>query len=328
MQKAVKQASWMNSCAVAALLLAASSASARAEETAPAAPPAAAPAAEEPAGVGDIVVTARKKQESSNSIGMSINALTGDTLAKQGILNTADLVKAVPGFNYTRSTYGTPVYTLRGVGFNETTLAAAPPVSVYVDEVPLPYSVMAQGAALDVQRVEVLKGPQGTLFGQNSTGGAINYIAAKPTKTLQAGADASFGRFDSFTGSAFLSGPITDTLRGRIAIRRDPRPLATERHPPRRSHRRHRPHPGPHPARLGRQRQADLRIERQWLDRPLDTASRAVCRADLHQGPGQCRGRRHHGGQCPERRLGSEHPFLHPRQLLPDRAAHQLRLHR
>jgi outer membrane receptor protein involved in Fe transport len=71
-----------------------------------------------------------------------------------------------------------------------------------------------------VQRVEVLKGPQGTLFGQNSTGGAINYIAAKPTKTLQAGADASFGRFDSFTGSAFLSGPITDTLRGRIAIRR------------------------------------------------------------------------------------------------------------
>lgn len=221
MQKAVKQASWMNSCAVAALLLAASSAPARAEETAPAAPPTAAPAAEEPAGVGDIVVTARKKQESSNSIGMSINALTGDTLAKQGILNTADLVKAVPGFNYTRSTYGTPVYTLRGVGFNETTLAAAPPVSVYVDEVPLPYSVMAQGAALDVQRVEVLKGPQGTLFGQNSTGGAINYIAAKPTKTLQAGADASFGRFDSFTGSAFLSGPITDTLRGRIAIRRE-----------------------------------------------------------------------------------------------------------
>jgi hypothetical protein len=63
MQKAVKQASWMNSCAMAALLLAASSASARAEETAPAAPPAAAPAAEEPAGVGDIVVTARKKQD-------------------------------------------------------------------------------------------------------------------------------------------------------------------------------------------------------------------------------------------------------------------------
>jgi iron complex outermembrane receptor protein len=172
-------------------------------------------------GVGDIVVTARKKQESSNSIGMSINALTGDTLIKQGITNTADLVKAVPGFNYTRSTYGAPVYTLRGVGFNETTLAAAPPVSVYVDEVPLPYSIMSQGASLDVQRVEVLKGPQGTLFGQNSTGGAINYIAAKPTKTLEAGADLSFGRYNQTIASGFISGPITDTLRGRIAVRHE-----------------------------------------------------------------------------------------------------------
>lgn len=184
--------------------------------------PAPAAASAEPAqGVGDILVTARKKQESSNSIGMSINALTGDTLAKQGITNTADLVKAVPGFNYTRSTYGAPVYTLRGVGFNETTLAAAPPVSVYVDEVPLPYSIMSQGAALDVQRVEVLKGPQGTLFGQNSTGGAINYIAAKPTKTLQAGADVSFGRYNQTIASGFISGPITDTLRGRIAVRHE-----------------------------------------------------------------------------------------------------------
>jgi iron complex outermembrane recepter protein len=216
MHKHVKQVSWMSTCAMASLFVALSATAASAD-TAP--PPA--PSAAESTGVGDIVVTARKKQESSNSIGMSINALTGDTLAKQGIVDTADLVKAVPGFNYTRSTYGTPVYTLRGIGFNETTLAAAPPVSVYVDEVPLPYSIMTQGAALDVQRVEVLKGPQGTLFGQNSTGGAINYIAAKPTKTLQAGADVTYGRFDTFNGSAFLSGPITDTLRGRIAVRRE-----------------------------------------------------------------------------------------------------------
>jgi len=179
------------------------------------------PSAEPLQGVGDIVVTARKKQESSNSVGMSINALTGDMLTKQGITNTADLVKAVPGFNYTRSTYGAPVYTLRGVGFNETTLAAAPPVSVYVDEVPLPYSIMSQGAALDVQRVEVLKGPQGTLFGQNSTGGAINYIAAKPTKTLDAGANFTFGRYNQTITSGFISGPITNNLSGRIAVRHE-----------------------------------------------------------------------------------------------------------
>ncbi len=169
-------------------------------------------------GPGDIVVTARKRLENSNKVGMSISAMTGDTLAQQGITSVADLVKAVPGFNYTRSAYGAPIYTLRGIGFNETSLAAAPTVSVYVDEVPLPYSIMTEGAALDVQRVEVLKGPQGTLFGQNSTGGAINYIAAKPTKSLEAGFDLTVGRFDEVDTTAYISAPINDRLRFRLAI--------------------------------------------------------------------------------------------------------------
>lgn len=172
-------------------------------------------------GVGDIVVTARKRQESSNTVGMSISAFTADTLERQGITNVESLVKAVPGFNYTRTAYGAPVYTLRGIGFNETSLAASPTVSVYVDEVPLPYSTMTLGASLDMQRVEVLKGPQGILFGQNSTGGAINYIAARPTKSLEAGFDLTVGRFDRAEGSAFISGPLSDTLRARIAVRKE-----------------------------------------------------------------------------------------------------------
>jgi outer membrane receptor protein involved in Fe transport len=179
-------------------------------------------AADEPTlGVGEIVVTARKRLESSNTVGMSISALSGDALRQQGITSTDQLVKVVPGFNYTRTAYGTPVFTIRGIGFNETTLAAAPTVSVYVDEVPLPYSLMAQGVSLDVQRVEVLKGPQGTLFGQNSTGGAINYIAAKPTDKLEAGFDLTAGRFDEVDASGYLSGPITSNLRARLAVRKE-----------------------------------------------------------------------------------------------------------
>jgi outer membrane receptor protein involved in Fe transport len=172
-------------------------------------------------GVGDIVVTARKRQETSNNVGMSISAFSGDTLAQQGITSTEQLIKVVPGFNFTRSIYGSPIFTLRGVGFNETTLAASPTVSVYVDEVPLPYSAMAQGAALDLERVEVLKGPQGTLFGQNSTGGAINYIAAKPTEQLEAGFDFTMGRFNQVDTSAFISGPLSNTLRARVAVRKE-----------------------------------------------------------------------------------------------------------
>jgi outer membrane receptor protein involved in Fe transport len=179
----------------------------------------AAEAAPEP-GVGDIVVTARKRLERSNDVGMSISALTGDSLIERGITTPEQLVKVVPGFSYSRSTYGSPVYTLRGIGFNESSLAVAPAVSAYVDEVPLPFSVMTQAATLDLERVEVLKGPQGTLFGQNSTGGAINYIAAKPTRSLAAGFDITVARFDEVATNAFVSGPLSDTLRARVAVRK------------------------------------------------------------------------------------------------------------
>lgn len=172
-------------------------------------------------GIGDIVVTAQKRSESINKVGISITAASGAELAQKGVSSAADLIKIVPGFNFTPSAYGAPVYTLRGIGFYETGLAAAPTVSVYVDEVPLPLSLMSTGATLDLERVEVLKGPQGTLFGQNSTGGAINYIAAKPTSTLQAGIEGTYGRFDHTDLKGFLSGPVSDTLSLRAAFRWD-----------------------------------------------------------------------------------------------------------
>lgn len=191
--------------------------------TQPQTPDSATPATQpEPeSGLADIVVTAQKRSESINKVGISITAASGDELQQKGITNASDLIKIVPGFNFTPSAYGAPVYTLRGIGFYETGLAAAPTVSVYVDEVPLPLSLMSTGATLDLERVEVLKGPQGTLFGQNSTGGAINYIAAKPTNELHYGVDGTYGRFDRTELKGFISGPLTDTLRIRAAVRWD-----------------------------------------------------------------------------------------------------------
>ena len=168
---------------------------------------------------GEIVVTAQKRSQSISDVGMSINAASGEELLSKGVTDVSQLAKLVPGFNFNLTAYGTPVYTIRGVGFQDNSLGASPTVSVYVDEVPVAFSAQTLGAALDLERVEVLKGPQGTLFGGNSTGGAINYVAAKPTDSFAAGVDASYGRFNTVDLSGFIGGPITDTLKVRLAAR-------------------------------------------------------------------------------------------------------------
>lgn len=195
---------------------------------APAPPPAAAPAAppnqaSAPVadGVGDIIVTAQKRAQSINDVPVSITATTGDQLVRQGVVDVQGLVKVVPGFNAIDSGYGTPVYFLRGIGFFDSSIAAKPTVGVYIDEAPIPFSIMTPGASFDLERVEVLKGPQGTLFGQNATGGAINYIAAKPTRELEYGGQASYGRFDRTVVEGYVSGPVTGTLSARIAVQHE-----------------------------------------------------------------------------------------------------------
>ena len=170
-------------------------------------------------GLEEVVVTANKREQSINDVGMSITAMTGDALTELGISSPTDLGKVVPGLTVQPSPFNTPVYTLRGIGFYETTLSAAPTVAVYTDEVGLPFSATTRGAAFDIERVEVLKGPQGTLFGQNTTGGAINYIVAKPTDEFATGADASFGRFSTYDVQAFVSGPLSERVKARVAMR-------------------------------------------------------------------------------------------------------------
>jgi outer membrane receptor protein involved in Fe transport len=174
-----------------------------------------------PTAVTEVIVTAQKRQENIQNVGMSIQAATGDKLTQMGIHDTEGLAKIVPGFQFTPTYYGTNVFTIRGVGFQDTSLAGSPTVSVYLDEMPIPFSSLTNGATLDLQRVEVLKGPQGTLFGNNATGGAINYIANKPTDTFQAGADLSYGTFNDTDISGYVSGPVADGLDVRLALRHD-----------------------------------------------------------------------------------------------------------
>jgi outer membrane receptor protein involved in Fe transport len=167
---------------------------------------------------GDIIVTAQKREQSINKVGLAIAAVSGDIMRKQRITGLDDIAAVVPGLSFTTSAANTPVFTLRGVGFYDVTLGASPTVSVYVDQVALPFAVLTSQVNFDIERVEVLKGPQGTLFGQNSTGGAINFIAGKPTRQFAAGGDLSYSRFNTFEGNAFISGPLGDTLDARAAV--------------------------------------------------------------------------------------------------------------
>lgn len=175
------------------------------------------------AGLTDIVVTAQKRSELINDVPMSITAATGETLAKQGVVEVADLQRITPGFSFQPSPYGNPVYNLRGIGNLDDSIASAPAVNVYIDQAPIPFSAMAEGVTLDVGRVEILKGPQGTLFGQNSTGGAINFVPNKPTQDFEAGLDATIGNFKTRNLRGFVSGPISDTLSVRVALAADTR---------------------------------------------------------------------------------------------------------
>ena len=119
----------------------------------------------------EIVVTAQKRSESVNDVPIAISAFTGNRLNELGVTDTRELGNLIPGLTYSDSGYSTPIYTLRGIGFNDATYNATSTVGIYVDEVNLPYAVMSKGANLDIERVEVLKGPLGILYGRNTTGG-------------------------------------------------------------------------------------------------------------------------------------------------------------
>lgn len=176
-------------------------------------------AAEEAASANEIIVTANKREQSVNKVGLTITAASGLELAQRGVSGPADLAKLVPGFTFTQSLYSTPVFTLRGIGLYDATFGAPPSVSVYTDQIPRNAPVMSDALDLDIERVEVLKGPQGTLFGQSSTGGAINYIVGKPTQDFHAGFDASYERFNRAEVGGFISGPIGDKIAARLAVK-------------------------------------------------------------------------------------------------------------
>ena len=168
-----------------------------------------------------LVVTANRREESANTVGMAIQAFRGEQMKELHVTTVKDLASVVPSFSVSQSYQGVPTYTLRGIGFNTINLSATSTVGTYVDEVAYAYPMMNTGPLMDLERVEVLKGPQGTLYGRNTTAGLIDFVTNKPTEDFQAGLTAEVGNYRTHNFEGYVSGPLADGVQARFAFRTD-----------------------------------------------------------------------------------------------------------
>jgi iron complex outermembrane receptor protein len=166
----------------------------------------------------DVVVTAQRRAQNSQDVGIALSVIGGEELDEKGVNVVNDIENVVPNLEV-NSQFGSgqPSFRIRGIGTREYSSNNSSTVGVYVDEVAHPYTITTQGAMFDIARMEVLRGPQGTLYGRNTTGGAVNIITNAPTADLRSGFTAEYGSYDRYKVEGFVSGRIAPGLLGRLA---------------------------------------------------------------------------------------------------------------
>src|SRR6202167_730792 len=167
--------------------------------------------------LAEVVVTAQRRSQNVQDVPASITVFTPQQLADFRIEQTGDLAAYTPGLNVSTSQFGDPVFSLRGVGMNNANTNQNPAVTEYINEVALPSVAMLGFQLFDLERVEVLKGPQGDLYGRNTTGGAINFITARPTQEFSSYVDVNYGNYNLTEIEAEVGGGVSDTLAIRFA---------------------------------------------------------------------------------------------------------------
>jgi len=178
-----------------------------------------APAAEAQAGgIEDIVVTAERRSESVQRTPIAISAFSGDTLTERRIDRVEDLSQITPSLQIFAEQVNNEAYIIRGIGRSNEDLTTDAGVAVYINDIYISQPGMANAAFFDVERVEVLRGPQGTLYGKNAVGGVINVISRRPTRDYEGELIAEVGGLDLLKVTGAAGGPLGDTLSGRIAF--------------------------------------------------------------------------------------------------------------
>ncbi len=166
----------------------------------------------------EIVVTAQKKEESLQDIPLAITAFSGDQIREDGVANLEDIGSRTPGLVFSAFSAGQPEIAIRGIGTKEDGAAASDSTVVSIDDVYIAARTAQVFDIFDLERVEVLRGPQGTLYGKNSIGGSINFVTARPSDTLIGRARMTVGDNGRFDYGAMVSGPLTDNLLGKLTF--------------------------------------------------------------------------------------------------------------
>ncbi len=169
--------------------------------------------------IEEIVVTAQKREQNLNDVSVAVTAFSGEDVRALGLAQPVDLAAQTPNLNINNTFQNTlPNISIRGIGLNDYAVNNNPATGVYIDEVYLVSPAMLGFQLFDMERVEVIKGPQGTLFGKNTTAGAVNFVSAKPTEALEGYLSLDAGNYNLFGAEGAFSGEIASGLMGRFAF--------------------------------------------------------------------------------------------------------------
>lgn len=171
--------------------------------------------------LGTVTVTSTKREQNLQDIGQAVTAITGDAIKDQGLNDVEDIIGLIPGTGFVDAGGGgVPVVIIRGVGLQNFRINDTPTTAIYVDEIYQTTVAEAGTTLFDIERVEVLKGPQGGLYGRNSVGGALQIISAKPNFDEHEGyVSLNYEEYNRIDAEAAISGPINDQLAFRLSGR-------------------------------------------------------------------------------------------------------------
>jgi iron complex outermembrane receptor protein len=178
----------------------------------------AAEAAAEGPKLEEVVVTAQRREQNLQEVGTSITAFDAKQIEEFGVKDVTEIASQVPGLQYNQYGATVTIYNLRGVSQNDFSDHQEAPVAVYSDDAYIASTGALAGSMFDLQRVEVLRGPQGTLFGRNSTGGLIHYLSNRPTDKPEAYLSVTGGNYNTLLTEGAINGPLSERVAARFSF--------------------------------------------------------------------------------------------------------------